>query len=481
MREARQAAHMTQEQLAAVWPKSGGTEQGVNIRYVQDVEYGHKHIEDPQVLRKLAAILDIPLWKFGLSEYDPFNPQNVSGCGTSTAPDSCIATIERQLEEQSERAITSDQRLAPRGYSMEEEPPLVTSEGEDADMDRYDFLHGTVPIAAVSILTSDDILLSELAERFKRAVKRPSTLDEGLFTLLEKRSENYWQEHYSASCASQDLFSYVKEHFQKVTALLEGSLLPIERMRLCCIASGATLLVGALLFDMKSYVHAREFFKNAILAAQEANHSTLQAIGWGWRSLTWTYDGDIRAAYSCIQAARHLASQNASTTVRAWLAAVEAEIQAELGNLDLCLKALDEATAIEEQQPLKEDWYLTYFDRCLLAGYKGVCFRRLHRPADAHRALKEALNLLDPATTLRQPMLLADLAGTYVQQGEIEEACRQAIQAVTMLAQNKSSTQTQRLLTVRQELEPWKDTQYVQGLDKHLVPLLSSGWYRRKM
>jgi len=61
IREYRGLRSMTQAQLAEVWPKSGGTEQGVNTRYVQDVEYGHKHIEDPHVLRKLAAILDIPL------------------------------------------------------------------------------------------------------------------------------------------------------------------------------------------------------------------------------------------------------------------------------------------------------------------------------------------------------------------------------------------------------------------------------------
>jgi transcriptional regulator with XRE-family HTH domain len=83
IKEYRELRRMTQAQLAEVWPKSGGTEQGVNTRYVQDVEYGHKHIEDPQVLRKLAAILDIPLWKFGLSEYDPFNPHTLPGHGRS--------------------------------------------------------------------------------------------------------------------------------------------------------------------------------------------------------------------------------------------------------------------------------------------------------------------------------------------------------------------------------------------------------------
>jgi transcriptional regulator with XRE-family HTH domain len=80
IREYRKLKKMTQAQLAEIWPKSNGGE-GVNVRYVQDVEYGAKQIEDANTLRKLADLLDIPLWKFGLSEYDPFNPQGLPGGG----------------------------------------------------------------------------------------------------------------------------------------------------------------------------------------------------------------------------------------------------------------------------------------------------------------------------------------------------------------------------------------------------------------
>jgi transcriptional regulator with XRE-family HTH domain len=85
IREAREAAHMTQEELAEVWPKADGG-VGVSLRYVQDVEYGKRRLESDSTLRKLAEILDIPLWKFGLSDYnpfDPFHPQNLPGQGTS--------------------------------------------------------------------------------------------------------------------------------------------------------------------------------------------------------------------------------------------------------------------------------------------------------------------------------------------------------------------------------------------------------------
>lgn len=80
IKEYRELRKMSQAQLAEKWPKSDG-EEGVNIRYVQDVEYGKKRIADPTILRKLSELLDIPLWKFGLSEYDPFNPTSLPGRG----------------------------------------------------------------------------------------------------------------------------------------------------------------------------------------------------------------------------------------------------------------------------------------------------------------------------------------------------------------------------------------------------------------
>jgi tetratricopeptide (TPR) repeat protein len=80
IREFREKCGMTQSKLAELWPKSDGA-GGVNWRYVQDVEYGKKHITDPHTLRKLCDILHIPHWRFGLSEYDPYNPRTLPGYG----------------------------------------------------------------------------------------------------------------------------------------------------------------------------------------------------------------------------------------------------------------------------------------------------------------------------------------------------------------------------------------------------------------
>ena len=76
IREYRTKRGMSQTALAEYWP--GGPK---NTRYVQYVESGERQITDQNTLRELSELLDIPLWRFGLSEYNPFSPQHLPGHG----------------------------------------------------------------------------------------------------------------------------------------------------------------------------------------------------------------------------------------------------------------------------------------------------------------------------------------------------------------------------------------------------------------
>ncbi|MBS7529540.1 helix-turn-helix transcriptional regulator [Hazenella sp. IB182353] len=77
IREGRELLGLTQAQLAEKWPQSGGG-TGVSLNYVSDVERGIKNITDLKTLRLLCKILEIPLWKVGLSDFNPFNPYSIS-------------------------------------------------------------------------------------------------------------------------------------------------------------------------------------------------------------------------------------------------------------------------------------------------------------------------------------------------------------------------------------------------------------------
>ncbi len=76
IREYLQKRGMTQLELAEYWPTGP-----VNLRYVQYIEKGDKQIVDQHILRQLSDLLDIPLWRFGLSPYNPFHPESLPGHG----------------------------------------------------------------------------------------------------------------------------------------------------------------------------------------------------------------------------------------------------------------------------------------------------------------------------------------------------------------------------------------------------------------
>lgn len=90
--------------------------------------------------------------------------------------------------------------------------------------------------------------------------------------------------------------------------------------------------------------------------------------------------------------------------------------------------------------------------------------------------MEEALARLDPTRVQRRPTLLIDMADTYIQKADVEGACERAIQALSIMAQTRSKTVLKRLLTLRKELETWKDTQAVKNLDRQMEALVPGGY-----
>jgi transcriptional regulator with XRE-family HTH domain/DNA-binding transcriptional MerR regulator len=361
-------------------------------------------------------------------------------------------------------------------------------EAHKIDQLRRELLQQTAGFVSVAVMSLSHLSPNEdLLDRLSKALKRPSSIDETTLNYLEARTAGYWQDRHGALVASHDLLSYVIEHLQKVITLLEGSLLPSIRLHLCCIASEVAQLAGHILFDMNEFAYARNFHRAAITAALEGKSRALEAVAWGRMSFTWTYSGNPLEALRYIQEARRLAVADGNTTVRAYLAAVEAEIQAILGDSEACLKALEIAECVEDRQYSKEEMCWLQFDRSRLVGYQGTSFRRLYRHEDvrtrhflekAQKALTDALILLDHTRAQRRPALLIDLASTYAQQKDVEAACGYGIQALSIIARTKSHAVARRLLALRQELEPWKDSPCVNNLDQQIVSLITSGGYR---
>ncbi|HEU5226900.1 MAG TPA: helix-turn-helix transcriptional regulator, partial [Ktedonobacteraceae bacterium] len=145
IREYREKARLTQQQLADQSPRSArfGGGEGVNWKYIQDIEHGRKRIEDSQTLRKVCDILHIPYWKVGLSEFDPFSQALLPGHG-KVMYEATLDTIEELIRHIwslrcAARIIEADKSVKKLGqlfaYFNEALPPPVRLEK------RYRFLY----------------------------------------------------------------------------------------------------------------------------------------------------------------------------------------------------------------------------------------------------------------------------------------------------------------------------------------------------
>lgn len=183
-----------------------------------------------------------------------------------------------------------------------------------------------ITIASSPLINPEQL---EQLERLAGSFKKPSRMDTKTLSGLKMVATNYWQLRVHGSIASPDLLSLAKEHYRVVTQLLQGSLFPTTRASLCAVASETALLVGMLLStDMHKYDEAWSHYSTALAMVEQANNDVLYAAVLGRMGALAATTGKPKVASSLLQDAQRSLTQNDSFTLRAWLAAEEAEVQA---------------------------------------------------------------------------------------------------------------------------------------------------------
>jgi transcriptional regulator with XRE-family HTH domain len=323
---------------------------------------------------------------------------------------------------------------------------------------------------------------TDVLDRLLKVVKRPSSIDMAALTQLETMTRNYWQLYARFENSIQyryDMLPSVSGHLQTVTRLLEHPQPTNIQNILSSVACETTQLIGEIFFDLKDNETAERYYNASIELARETQNDLSLAITLGRKSFIPIYSDDPQKALPFLQEAYAKLTGQPSDIIRAWLAAREAEVHAKLGNANACYKALEQSEYyLEKAQPGETSSYAftgeaidVHFTRSLLLGYKGACYTRLKQPEAAQAALTEDIASIDPSRSIHNAIVLVDLARTYIQQGEIEEACRLATQALMIMVQLQSARVFQRLLDLRSELETWKNTEYVSDLDQRMAML----------
>jgi tetratricopeptide (TPR) repeat protein len=265
---------------------------------------------------------------------------------------------------------------------------------------------------------------------------------------------------------SKDLRPLVLGRFNYVNTLISGA--PREPLRsyLFSSAAQAAQLAGWLSYDMNLPHEARRYYKVAHQFAQEAGDDPLVGYIFGCQGVLETYEGDAGAGLQLAEEA--LLCKDLTATTRSWLFRVEALSLATKGEITQCEAALDRAEIeIAKSDPPNDPPWIYHFNDSQLAGQKGACYVRLKLPQKAKEALRKALDGLDKKSFVRDRVLhLTHLACAYALEGEIEEACDRALEALDIAILTQSARERKRIKSFRQYLKPFQETVAVKRFDE---------------
>jgi tetratricopeptide (TPR) repeat protein len=235
-------------------------------------------------------------------------------------------------------------------------------------------------------------------------------------------------------------------------------------------------MAGTVFFDLREPARAEAYYHVALKASGEVGDDA--AAAWVLANISYleAYRGAMPTALQAVQAAAARAARCTDvTTQHAWLAALEAELHAGLGDAGATQVALQRAEhAVEQARPDARRAGIDFFTPERLPGYMGSCFMLLGESRLAHEYSAEALKLLSPRAKSRWFVCL-DLATALVQQEELEQASTLAGASLAALSEDDWTPRLeQRVRDFCQALQPFDSAQAVQAFNEQFSEIGSN-------
>jgi transcriptional regulator with XRE-family HTH domain len=219
------------------------------------------------------------------------------------------------------------------------------------------------------------------------------------------------------------------------------------RRALLSIAARSHLLAGRLLFfDLHDSLPARAHLDLAREAAQEAAVPVLTSVIFGHMAFLPAEKRNLPAAASYISAARDALSRQPLAPASSWLSAIEAEINTRAGATGAALGSLARARdELPSPSALPLPVWFDFFDERRLHGFEGFTLRKAGDFVSARAHLDASLAPGPQIIPKQRSVSMIDLAVTCVEDGDLDEGCRLATEAVTDLHRAGYATAVDRL------------------------------------
>ena len=248
------------------------------------------------------------------------------------------------------------------------------------------------------------------------------------------------------------LLPLVRNQLGVLTDGLRRSAGPARR-QLCLLAADLFQLAGEVFFDGNRYTDAAHCYTLAATAGGQADAFDLWACALTRHAYLAVYECQFSRAAPMLEVAAALARRgDPALSTRYWIAAVQAETFAGLGDRDGCERALDAAAAVQGMAGTVHNGGWLRFDGSRLAEERGTCYVTLGRADLAESALTGAL--AGPLTTRRRAGVLTDLAMIGVHRRDTDQVLAHAEGALSIARHTGSGVIGRRLRSLQSHLGP---------------------------
>ncbi|MGW2423361.1 helix-turn-helix transcriptional regulator [Streptomyces sp. NPDC001709] len=307
--------------------------------------------------------------------------------------------------------------------------------GDIDDMIRREFLRVIAVTGALSALGPDE------------AEAAPD--DAGDFVRM---NGHLWQV-YQLARSKRSVASIVRDQISTLTDALKTSQ---QTGKLCEAAGDLFQLAGELAFDGNRYTDAAASYTLAASASSNARAFDLWACALVRHAYVDVYEQRFAEAAEILDAARRIAQRGDSQlSTRYWVAAVQAEAYAGLGNFDACERALNDAQRVTYLGDGAHNGGWLRFDGSRLAEERGARYVQLGRLDLAETALTDALKseaLAAGQSFRRRGAVLVDLASIGAKRRDAEQVTAYGREALRLARQSGSGYVARRLRALRADL-----------------------------
>ncbi|WP_307665935.1 helix-turn-helix domain-containing protein [Streptomyces sp. V1I1] len=313
--------------------------------------------------------------------------------------------------------------------------------GDIDDMMRREFLRVIAVTGALTALPLDE------AEALAEGVHQGASDD------FLRMNTHLWQV-YQLARSKGSVYPIVCEQLASLNKTLDGRS-DREVGSLCRAAGDLFQLAGELAFDSNRYTDAAASYTLAASASRDAGSFDLWACALVRHAYVEMSGHQYKEAVGILSAAERIAKRgDSSLSTRHWIASVQAEAHAGLGDLYACERALDEAEKVSDLgRPAHNGGWLR-FDGSRLAEERGARYVHLGRLDLAETALLSALNqgaLAQGQSFRRRGAALTDLAAIGAKRRDIEQVVTFGREALQLARESSSGYVARRLLGLRDE------------------------------